>query len=67
MKLTRMTTIVLGCLSAMAALGQIPSPAGLKTGPGVQAANDAKEPDVLKTCKVPPPPRGAGFPPPTTP
>ena len=46
----------------MAALGQIPSPAGLKTGPGVQAANDAKEPDVLKTCKVPPPARGAGFP-----
>jgi gluconolactonase len=43
----------------MASLGQIPSPAGLKTGPGVQAANDSKEPEVLKTCKVPPPARGA--------
>jgi len=30
----------------------------MATGPGVQAANDSKEPDVLKTCKVPPPPRG---------
>ena len=61
MKSTRMLLALLG-LVAMAALGQIPSPAGLKTGPGVQAANDAKEPDVLKTCKVPPPARGAGFP-----
>jgi gluconolactonase len=43
----------------MAAFGQIPSPAGLKSGPGVQAANDSKEPEVLKTCKVPPPARGA--------
>jgi len=44
----------------MAAWGQIPSPAGSKTGPGVQAPNDSKEPDVLKTCKVPPPARGGG-------
>jgi gluconolactonase len=62
MKSTGMLAIMIGGLGALAALGQIPSPAGLKTGPGVQAANDAKEPDVLKTCKVPPPPRGAGFP-----
>jgi gluconolactonase len=50
-----MFTIVLGALAAMAALGQIPNPPGLATGPGVQAARDSKEPDVLKTCKVPPP------------
>jgi gluconolactonase len=34
--------------------------APLRTGPGVQAANDAKEPEVLATCKVPPPARGGG-------
>ena len=62
MKSAGMLAVVLAGLGAMAALGQIPSPAGLKTGPGVQAANDSKEPDVLKTCKVPPPDRGAGFP-----
>jgi len=61
MKSTGMLSVVLAGLGAMAALGQIPT-AGLKTGPGVQAANDSKEPDVLKTCKVPPPARGAGFP-----
>lgn len=34
------------------------------TGPGVQAAQDAREPDVLKTCKTPPPAAGAfRFPP----
>jgi gluconolactonase len=62
MKSTGTLAIMIGGVVALAGLGQIPSPAGLKTGPGVQAANDAKEPDVLKTCKVPPPPRGAGFP-----
>jgi gluconolactonase len=37
---------------------QTPAP---RTGPGVQAAQDAKEADVLKTCKVPPPaPGGRG-------
>jgi gluconolactonase len=50
--------VVFGGLGVMAAWGQIPSPSGLTTGPGLQAANDAKEPEVLKTCKVPPPPRG---------
>lgn len=49
-------------LTATAAWGQIPTPAGKKTGPGVQAAADEKEPEVLKTCKVAPPGRGAGFP-----
>lgn len=57
MKSTAMLTVVLGGLGAMAAWGQIPSPAGKTTGPGVQAPNDAKEPDALKTCKVPPPAR----------
>ena len=32
---------------------------GLLTGPGVQAPDDIKEPEVLKTCKVPPPARPA--------
>src|ERR1700722_658114 len=55
------STAILGLmLGAMAAWGQIPSPPGLKTGPGVQAPNDSKEPDVLKTCKVPPQARGGG-------
>jgi gluconolactonase len=43
---------------AMVAWGQIPMPASKTTGPGVQAARDAKEPEVLKTCKVPPPTAG---------
>jgi gluconolactonase len=38
-------------------LAQAP-PAGERTGPGVQAAADAKEPELLKTCKVAPPARG---------
>jgi gluconolactonase len=57
MKSTAILALMLG---AMAAWGQIPSPPGLKTGPGVQAPNDSKEPDVLKTCKVPPPARNGG-------
>jgi gluconolactonase len=44
--------------SAVLALAQAPAP---RTGPGVQAAQDSKEPEVLKTCKVPPPaPAGRG-------
>ena len=53
MKAIAMLTAVLG-LGAIAAVGQIPMPAGKTTGPGVQAARDSKEPEVLKTCKVPP-------------
>jgi sugar lactone lactonase YvrE len=45
---------VLGVLGAMAALGQSPNPSGRTTGPGVQAPRDSREPEVLKTCKVPP-------------
>jgi gluconolactonase len=44
-------------MAAIGLLAQAP-PAGQRTGPGVQAAADEKEPDVLKTCKVPPPARG---------
>jgi len=46
-------------LGAAAALIRAQAPA-LRTGPGVQAANDAKEPELLATCKVPPPARGGG-------
>jgi gluconolactonase len=53
--------ILLGGLGALTAFGQIPTPAGKTTGPGVQAPRDSKEPEVLKTCKVPPPAAGAGF------
>lgn len=53
--------ILLGGLGAITAFGQIPTPAGKTTGPGVQAPRDSKEPEVLKTCKVPPPAPRAGF------
>jgi gluconolactonase len=58
MKATGVLTIVIGVLGAGSAWCQIQAPAGQRTGPGVQAAQDSKEPDVLKTCKVPPPARG---------
>ncbi|HTW67187.1 MAG TPA: SMP-30/gluconolactonase/LRE family protein [Bryobacteraceae bacterium] len=54
MKTTGTLTVVLGVLGAAAALCQPLPPAGKTTGPGVQAFRDAKEPEVLKTCKVPP-------------
>jgi gluconolactonase len=50
-------------LGATVALIRAQAPASapaLRTGPGVQAANDAKEPELLATCKVPPPARGGG-------
>ncbi|HTR39889.1 MAG TPA: SMP-30/gluconolactonase/LRE family protein [Bryobacteraceae bacterium] len=55
MKSTATITIVLGVAAAAAALCQPLPPAGKTTGPGVQAFRDSKEPEVLKTCKVPPP------------
>jgi gluconolactonase len=61
MKSTTLLAVLLGGLGPIVALGQIPNPPGLTTGPGVQAARDSKEPEVLKTCKVPPP-AGGGFP-----
>jgi gluconolactonase len=60
MKSTGMLTIVLGILGATPVFCQIQPPAGLTSGPGVQAAQDAREPEVLKTCKVPPPAPGGG-------
>jgi gluconolactonase len=64
MKSITTLTLVLGGLGAIAAFGQIPLPAGKTTGPGVQAPRDSKEPEVLKTCKVPPPaPAGPRRPP----
>jgi gluconolactonase len=58
MKSTGILAVVLGGLIAAATWGQIQPPAGSKSGPGVQAPQDSREPEVLKTCKVPPPPRG---------
>jgi gluconolactonase len=64
MKSTSMLAIMLGVAGAMATLSRIqsqtPAPAAPRTGPGVQATQDAKEPDVLKTCQTPPPARGGG-------
>jgi gluconolactonase len=50
--------IAVGVLGATSALCQIQPPAGLRSGPGVQAAQDEREPEVLKACKTPPPARG---------
>ncbi len=55
---TGMLTLAMSIFGATAALCQIQPPAGLTSGPGVQAAQDAREPEVLRTCKVPPAGRG---------
>jgi gluconolactonase len=62
MKSTQMLIIALGVVGATGVLshGQAPAPAAPRTGPGVQAAQDAKEPEVLAACKTPPPARGGG-------
>src|ERR1019366_6205310 len=55
--------VALGLLgaAALSSLGQAPTPAPPRTGPGVRAPQDAKEPEVLAGCKTPPPPaRGGG-------
>ncbi|HEY1240153.1 MAG TPA: SMP-30/gluconolactonase/LRE family protein [Bryobacteraceae bacterium] len=59
MRLTGIFVIGLGMFGAIAALCQIRPPAGQRTGPGVQAPQDEKEPEVLKACKTPPPAPGA--------
>jgi gluconolactonase len=61
MKSTGTVAVMLGALGAMTMLGQSPLPAGKTTGPGVQAPRDSKEPELLKTCKVPP--QASGRPP----
>jgi gluconolactonase len=51
--------IASGVFSAAAVLSWAQAPAAApQTGPGVQSAQDAKEPEVLATCKNPPPARG---------
>jgi hypothetical protein len=60
MKSRAVLTIVLGVFGAAAALCQIQPPAGLRSGPGVQAAQDEREPQVLKACKTPPPATAGG-------
>ncbi len=65
MKSNRIIPIALSVLGAMAVLSQwteaqAPPPAAPRTGPGVQAPQDAKEPEVLAGCKTPPPARGGG-------
>src|SRR5215472_7446603 len=60
MKATPALAILTAVLSAAAARAQIQPPAGRTTGPGVQAAQDAREPELLKTCRIPPPAPGAG-------
>ena len=61
MRLTEKLAIALCILGTMALVAQVPPPAAPRTGPGVQAPQDAREPDVLKTCKTPPPAgRGGG-------
>jgi gluconolactonase len=44
--------------TAVLSLGQAPPPAVPKSGPGIQAPQDAREAELLKTCKNPPPARG---------
>lgn len=57
MKPKRVITIAMGIFGATAALSQAPAP---RTGPGVQAPQDAREPEVLAGCKNPPPPARGG-------
>jgi len=59
MKLTATLAILLGAIAVSVVLSQQP-PAAQRTGPGVQAPQDAKYADLIKTCKTPPPGRGGG-------
>jgi gluconolactonase len=60
MKPKNIVTIASAVIAATAvlSLGQAPPPAAPKSGPGIQAPQDAREPELLKTCKNPPPARG---------
>ncbi len=58
MKLTGIIAILLGAAGVSMMLSQ--QPAAQRTGPGVQAPQDAKYADLIKTCKTPPPARGGG-------
>jgi gluconolactonase len=60
MKRTGMLAVMVGAIGATAALSQQPG-AAPRTGPGVQAPQDARYPEVIATCKTPPPAgRGGG-------
>lgn len=55
------TGILLFALSVLGSVVAWCQQAPQRTGPGVQAPQDAKYPDLIKTCKVPPPAgRGGG-------
>ena len=59
MRSTGIIAVLLGGLGAMAALGQIQSSDRIEDrGRECRPRNDSREPEVLKTCKVPPPARG---------
>lgn len=60
MKLTALLAAALGLVFVTLALSQAPDPSVNKQPPHVQAPQDPKEPEVLATCKVPPPARGGG-------
>jgi gluconolactonase len=46
--------IILALLNLATGFSQIQPPAGQRSGPGVQAPQDEREPELLKTCKNPP-------------
>lgn len=56
MKLTTTLVLAVGLLAGVAAWSQQPPAA--RTGPGVQAPQDARYADLIATCKTPPPARG---------
>ncbi|HTA45207.1 MAG TPA: SMP-30/gluconolactonase/LRE family protein [Bryobacteraceae bacterium] len=58
MKLTAALTVLLGMVGVTIAFSQASDPSVNKQPPSVQAPQDPKEPEVLATCKVPPPARG---------
>jgi gluconolactonase len=55
MKRLAFVAFTLAAVVALAAALHGQAPAAPRTGPGVQAAQDAREPDVLAKCKTPPP------------
>ena len=59
MKSIGMLAIAMSVFGVVVALSQNPAPA-TRTGPGVQAPQDAKYADLIKTCKTPPQQAGRG-------
>src|SRR5438128_983483 len=54
MKSAGIFVILFAAFNTTAAWCQIQPPAGQRSGPGVQAPQDEREPELLKTCKNPP-------------